>query len=71
MEEIERAIRKLGVSDFITKSNGLYAVDISKFTCDFYDFAKGKPEAVNAYFGEYLSEYSWGEFTAGFLGRSQ
>ena len=27
--------------------------------CDLYRFLEGEKEAVNAYFGEYMSQYAW------------
>jgi hypothetical protein len=35
--------------------------------CDYYDWKKGKPWAINAYRGEYMSQYSWAELTHGTL----
>ncbi len=67
VSEIEDAMHKVGVNDFIYKKNGVYAVNNERFSCDFYDFEKGLLNGINAYHGEYLSEYTWGEFTAGFL----
>lgn len=69
MEEIERALNAAHAQSFLIKAHGFYAVDTSRFACDYYEFQKGEPMAVNAYRGEYLSDYSWGEFTAGFLDR--
>jgi len=38
--------------------------------CDYYDWKKGKPWAINAYRGEYMTQYSWAELTHGALGNS-
>lgn len=35
--------------------------------CDYYDWKKGKPWAVNAYRGEYMTQYNWAELTHGAL----
>lgn len=56
-----------GISDIICKARNSMAVDISKFACDYYDYLKGDTKAVNTYMGEYLSEYSWAEFTTAWL----
>ncbi len=34
-----------------------------QIACDYYDWQDGKLSAINAYTGEYMSQYSWGEFT--------
>lgn len=31
--------------------------------CDYYDWIKGSPSAINAFKGEYMSQYSWAEVT--------
>ena len=35
--------------------------------CDYYDWKRGLPQAINAYHGEYMSQYSWAELTHGAL----
>ena len=35
--------------------------------CDYYRWLAGDPEASKAYRGEYMSQYSWAEFTCGAL----
>ena len=35
--------------------------------CDYYDWKKGKPWAINAYRGEYMTQYNWAEITHGAL----
>lgn len=59
----------LGVEDVVIKQRNLYSVDTSKIACDYYDFLKGKASAVNAFRGEYMSNYTWAEFTTGNLSR--
>lgn len=54
-----------GAGDVVIKKHNLYAVDVSKFSCDFYDYGRGDIEAVNSYRGEYMSNYSWAEFRTG------
>lgn len=38
--------------------------------CDYYDWKQGRPWAINAYHGEYMSQYSWAEMTHGTLEKS-
>ena len=35
--------------------------------CDLYRCMNGDVTAINHYYGEYMSQYSWAEFTAGML----
>lgn len=36
--------------------------------CDLYDWKRGLPQGINAYHGEYMSQYSWAEVSHGTLG---
>lgn len=65
--EMKRALNAVGAGDIVIQTHGLYAVDTSKIKCDLYDYDKGIAQAVNAYHGEYMANYSWAEFTAGRL----
>lgn len=67
LREITRAFAEAGIENLVFGRRGLYALDISRVRCDYYDFEKGIAAAVNRYHGEYMSSYSWAEFTAGFL----
>lgn len=69
LEEIDRAIKEAGGKTIIIRSRGAYGVDLARFTCDYYEYQNGNARAVNEYRGEYMTDYSWGEFTAGFLNR--
>ena len=43
------------------------SVDVSRLDCDVYKLLEGDPMAKENYSGEYMSNYSWAEMTAGFL----
>ena len=38
-------------------------MDKDAFSCDYYDWIEGKPSGINAYQGQYMMQYSWGEIT--------
>lgn len=54
-----------GCGDTVRKQRGLMAVVPDKIECDYFAWRKGEICAVNAYRGEYMAQYSWGEFTLG------
>ncbi len=55
-------LREAGIEDILIRKWDQMAIDISKVSCDYYDYLERKTTGVNAYAGEYLSEYSWAEF---------
>ena len=62
-----RTLRAAEVSDCIIKTYNRTAVDVSKVDCDYYRFLNGDIQAVNAYAGEYMTNYGWAEFVVGYL----
>ena len=62
-----KSLKKFGAEDVIVKNRLGIAIDPDKIDCDLYRFMKGDPTAINAYRGEYMSPYSWAEFSNGRL----
>lgn len=60
-------LEKAGARDIVTRKQNYLALNVDQVDCDLYRFQAWDPQAVNAYRGEYLSNYSWGEFTAALL----
>jgi len=62
-----KTLKENDISDIIIKNRNQIAIDKSKIKCDYYDFLNWDISAVNAYEGEYMTNYSWAEMTAGEL----
>lgn len=62
-------LHEKGCDDVIDSGWGKLRVDKNKVDCDYYDWCMGKIEAINSYRGEYMSQYSWAEFTNAVLER--
>ncbi len=61
--ELMRTLKDAGVGHILIRQHGLYSVDTTQFICDYYNFIKSDPTAVNAYYGEYMAGYAWATFT--------
>lgn len=59
--DLINTLKENGVEDIFISSWNKYAVDTTKIKCDYYDYIDDKPEGVQAYNGEYMAQYSWGE----------
>ncbi|MEG0050470.1 MAG: two-component system response regulator, partial [Clostridia bacterium] len=59
------AFTALDMEEAICKQRGMMSVSVERLSCDYYNWMQGDIEAINAYRGEYMSQYSWGEFTLG------
>lgn len=62
-----RAFSLVGVEDIINKHYNSLSVNTAAVDCDFYRFSQMDAGAVNSYMGEYMAQYSWAEFTLGYL----
>lgn len=67
--QLLQVLRDAGAEDIIARARNSTAVIPKRISCDYYDYLRAAPQAVNTYAGEYLSDYSWAEFTVAFLNR--
>ena len=65
VKSLRKALSAVGAEDILIKTHNHLSVDITKFKCDAYDYEKWDAVAVNAFHGEYMTQYSWAEFTTG------
>ena len=68
--DLKHSLAQAGAENVLLRSGNKIAVDCSKVYCDYYDFLRGVPEAVNLYRGEYMAQYSWAEMTSAGLKQS-
>lgn len=62
--DIQSTLKNIDASDvFIKRHNECY-IDITKVDCDAYEYKKENPDAIRAYRGEYMIQYSWAYFDA-------
>ena len=54
---------RVGVDNIIVKGRNTLTLNRDAIDCDFYDFQRRIPYAVNLYRGEYMTQYSWAEIT--------
>ena len=69
IQQLMSDLKSVGLDDLVIKQRNSFAVDPQRFECDLYEFLDLRPSGVNAYHGEYMSNYSWAEFTNGQLNR--
>jgi len=65
ISSLRSTLREHGIEDILIKTWNNLALDVNKVKCDAYDFEQGDLVAINSFRGEYMSNYSWAEFTAG------
>lgn len=65
--DLKHALADVGAEDILLKNRNMIAIDRDAVVCDYYDFLRHIPYAVNAYRGEYMAQYSWAEITTASL----
>lgn len=62
ISSLRNSLKTEGITDILLKSGKKLAIDIKKISCDAYDFSAWRMDAVNSFYGEYMTGYSWAEF---------
>jgi two-component SAPR family response regulator len=60
-------LEEVGCAGVIVHKRGMLGVVVTEIQCDYYDCLNKKKDFATAYFGEYMSQYSWAEETCGLL----
>jgi len=58
---LKKEFEAIGHGDVLVHSRNSYAVNIGAIDCDYYQYLKRDPIAVNLYQSEFMSQYSWAE----------
>lgn len=69
IHDLRRTLREAGADDVLIRSRGEVALDRTRVDCDYFRLLDGDPAALASYRGEYMSQYSWAEYTAAHLER--
>ena len=56
-------LEEVGCEKAIVHKRGLLGVAITEIRCDYYDCLNQKKDFATSYFGEYMSQYSFAEYT--------
>lgn len=62
-----KTLDEVGAKDAILKGRQGIMVNKDLIDCDYYRFLEGDVAAINSFTGQYMSAYSWAEFTTGYL----
>jgi two-component SAPR family response regulator len=60
-------LHSVDVKDLILKNRQGILINTKIVDCDYFRFLDGDARAINSFTGEYMSSYSWAEFTVGYL----
>lgn len=63
VRDLTKTLSALGCANILERQWGGLGIRTDLIECDFYNWKRGITEGLNTYRGEYMSQYSWGEFT--------
>ena len=61
-KDLVSTLKQNGCDDTIELGRGKMALIMEKVDCDYYQWLNGTVNGINAYHGEFMSQYSWAEF---------
>lgn len=61
-QDLQNTLNQHKVANIILKQRGSMAIDVEKIECDLYDWLKDPAGSRYRYLGEYMNQYSWGEY---------
>ncbi|MBQ9607625.1 MAG: response regulator [Lachnospiraceae bacterium] len=67
ISDLKHTLEEIGMEDLMYRRRGLIAIQKDRIDCDYYRMLAGDMDAVNAFRGEYMSQYSWASITEGTL----
>lgn len=67
ISDLIKALKDAGVEDILNKTRTDIAIDINSVDCDYFSAISGDMRWMNSFTGEYMTNYSWAEFTLGEL----
>ena len=71
IHRLRQALEEVGIEKLLISTAHGQMVDTSMFSCDYYEWLDGEPKKTETFRGEFLSEYSWGEYLFSTLSKNQ
>lgn len=65
LHDLKQTLAAIGVSNLVIRRRDTIGIDATCLDCDYYRFLRGDIQAINAFHGEYMKQYSWAESTLG------
>ena len=63
VSDLRTVFQEIGLNDVIIRGSGTLAVNRAAVDCDYYRMLDGDMAAVNAFRGEYMTQYHWARMT--------
>lgn len=67
LRRLKKALKDEGIQDLLVSTPRGQTVNTELFDCDYYEWKNGRSDFRNRFEGEFLPEYSWGEYILGLI----
>ncbi len=65
LKSLTDGLKSVGAENIVKRVGSGYMLNKNEVYCDAYEYANGNPLAINKFYGEYMSQYSWAEESVG------
>ena len=69
VSSLTSTLKSLGVESILQRNYGAIKLDVSKVSCDWYEYLVNKEEGQRNYRGDFMKQYSWAEVENGHLSK--
>ncbi len=69
LQRLNLVLKDYGLEDLIIHAKNQYSLNVELASADYFDILNGDKKTMDAFVGEYMSEYSWSEDTCAVLFR--
>ena len=66
-KDLTDVLEMAGCGEILSQQRGRIGIVPNRVDCDYFDWCDGKRSMSNAFQGEYMTQYSWGEYTNAML----
>ena len=66
-KDLSDILEAAGCGEILSQQRGRIGIFPERVECDYYNWCSGKRAGINAFQGEYMTQYSWGEYTNAML----
>ena len=66
-KDLTDILESAGCSEILSQQRGRTGIIPDLVECDYFNWCSGKRSGINAFHGEYMTQYSWGEYTNAML----
>ena len=66
-KDLTDVLELAGCGEILSQQRGRIGINPELVDCDYFNWCNGKRSGLNAFHGEYMTQYSWGEYTNAML----